>query len=350
MEHLPLSTKKNAETIPVFGIRTVREGEDDVKYKINLQGSRVLPFTFSGGVKALAEFHRALVKLERSAKHNTMPELDEVKDQEVDKHGFVDFSKLGQTMYTEKVVTFSDFCAFVREHAFKASGGEKDRIVSYQALILTKKKSEKALKSSKSKKPFFDWNCASRYIKNLRLACEYVMRRNDIKPLPLDDVREVNMTEEEENAAMSTLRRLTSEAREKRSAHNKQIDAEIQSAREKLAAERDKLDESNSSSSEDEEDSEVMSSESEESGSETSSDDEAEIKIVKDKKKQSLEVSGKSAASKKTEKKHKTRSSKKESEADTVSMSEEEEEEAPPPPPPPVPTKRELRKRKKIKN
>ena len=87
---------------------------------------------------------------------------------------------------------FGDFCAYVEYTFFKASSGS---YTTYQALALTKMKSERAIKRSKAKtdRNFFIIHLAARCIPTLLLAVETAMDLNKMRPVITKEEEESHM-------------------------------------------------------------------------------------------------------------------------------------------------------------
>jgi hypothetical protein len=104
------------------------------------------PFNFSGNLKTLPELHKALMTIKASERMEKLKDVREIIKMKKDCFGCYDISRFGKRRYTSKVISFADYRIFVKDTHHKNVGGT---INTYLALVLTKMKSEKCLKSAR---------------------------------------------------------------------------------------------------------------------------------------------------------------------------------------------------------
>ncbi len=165
-------------------------------------------FNFSGTLKTLPEFHRGLCRLAMSASTREIPDADEILKiwQSEEGEGPVDISNYGHETYTKKAFSFQDFRLYVDDVLFRS--GNNGGLVSYETICLTKRKSERAMKTSRSGDPgFFIVHIPIRKLKTAIAAVRALMKANNLKPLPLkrdgEDDGE-NDEDEDENVEMAS--------------------------------------------------------------------------------------------------------------------------------------------------
>ena len=137
---LPKKLGYSVSSYSAWTIRKVPKDQPDVAEYINKDGKKVKTFNFTGRLSTLPELHRALKKLTLTAQGKKIPELDDAMRLKPNKNQIVDLSDYTEETYTNTVFVFGDFAAYVEPASFKSSSGH---LTTYQALALTKKKSDK---------------------------------------------------------------------------------------------------------------------------------------------------------------------------------------------------------------
>jgi hypothetical protein len=116
-----------------WSIKKVSEGTSDKEEITKNDGKKVKPFNFSGTLKTLPEFHRALRKLTMSAETNPFPDSATALTWPPDEFGIINISKCGQSSFTDRIFRFGDFATYVEYTMFRAISGQfttKPKILS----------------------------------------------------------------------------------------------------------------------------------------------------------------------------------------------------------------------------
>lgn len=167
-----------------WSIKRVRRGYSDLEEFTTKDGKKAKPFNFSGRLVTLPEFHRALKKIKATGQIKHLTGFNEAMSLPTDEFDIVDLSLFGEELFTPKVMKFSEFCAYVEHTQFQTNSGHW---TMYQSIALTKKKSEKTLKNSRSTNPaFFLLHIPARNMDNLILAIEMLMKKNDMEHLKIE--------------------------------------------------------------------------------------------------------------------------------------------------------------------
>lgn len=184
VEEVPLGKSAYGNTkFWAWSIKRVKRGDSDEDDIVKRDGSKAKPFNFSGRLATLPELHKAMKTLQMSRREGKFLSPKAALSLRPDKHGIVDVAKEMEEMYTNKYASFSEFRSFVRWAAYK---NISNQFSSYLALTITKRKSERALKSARSSAtPYFTLQIPVRCLDALIVCIEIHMERNGMKPLNL---------------------------------------------------------------------------------------------------------------------------------------------------------------------
>ena len=184
IEDIPLETEDSLrKTYLGWSIKRVKINEQDTyEYKDEKDGKIKKRFNFSGRFTTLAELHKALVKISQSSHTEPMITKAQARELDVNMFGMIDISAASRPVYTREVFGFSNFRVYVEDTTYV---NPSYHLVTYKALTLTKKKSEKSKTKSKNDKDFFVLHLPARRLPHLLLAVELAMEVNHVLPIAM---------------------------------------------------------------------------------------------------------------------------------------------------------------------
>ena len=146
-------------------------------------GKRRVPFNFSGSIKTLPEFHRALSKTLLLSTFRELPTAAEGLKMLKSEKAEIPLHQFGKPVFHDKTFRFGDFAVYVEDALFRSKEGSYE---SFESLTVTKKKSERAMKALRANEPpFFLIRVSVHTLKRLRLAVEMLLLANGIEQLPV---------------------------------------------------------------------------------------------------------------------------------------------------------------------
>ena len=182
IEDIPLETEDSLrKTYLGWSIKRVKINEHDTyEYKDEKDGKIKKRFNFSGRFATLPELHKALVSISQSSHTEPMITKAQARELDLNTFGMIDISAASRPVYTREIFGFSNFRVYVEDTTYV---NPSFHLVTYKALTLTKKKSEKSKTKSKNEKDFFVLHIPARRLPHLLLAVELAMEVNRVMPI-----------------------------------------------------------------------------------------------------------------------------------------------------------------------
>ena len=188
-----------------WSIKRVKQNElDSLEYRDEKDGKMKKRFNFSGRFATLPELHRAVKNIGDSSFMNPMITKEQAQQLDPNAYGMVDISAASRPEYTNQIFGFSNFRVYVEDTTYV---NQSLHLVTYKALTITKRKSEKSKTKSKNEKDFFVLHIPARRIPHLVLAIELAMEINNVKPLPALNTEDTcSLVEEQQEVSPAKLR------------------------------------------------------------------------------------------------------------------------------------------------